>query len=335
MRRRRGRDFEVFSMSFLDTITCAFGSVILLFVLSKFGEPAALEKSREDLRGRVLALQKELEEIRGQTDVFNRDLTTKEKQLAEERLKLARLRGDLSNVLGKYKATSQDAEVANKLEGQLVAAQQQLTEDMKKVLGSDYRRAPQDSIAGLPVDSEYIIFIIDTSGSMANYEWQQMLRKMQEVLNAYPTVKGWQVMSDQGTYIFPSYRGKWLPDNPAQRKLVLDRLHDWFPFSASSPVEGIIEATRTYGQSGLKVSLYVFGDEFTGPSIDQVVRTVEQLNRPDASGQRKVRINALGFPVRPDAPQFTSIRFSALMRVLCNRNGGTFVGLPEPGSSYR
>jgi len=334
VRRRRSRDFEVFSMSFLDTICCAFGAMILLFVLSKFGEPAALEKSRLDLQGRVLALQKELEQIRGETQVLNRDLTTQEQQLAEERMKLARLRGDLSSVLGKYKATSQDAEVANKLEGQLVSAQQQLTEDMKKVLGSDYRRAPQDSVAGLPVDSEYIIFIIDTSGSMANYAWPLMLRKMQEVLDAYPSVKGWQVMSDEGTYMFSSYRGKWLPDTPSQRKLVVDRLRDWFPFSNSSPVEGIVEAIRTYYSGDKKISLYVFGDEFTGSSIDSVVKTVDQINREDRTGERRVRIHALGFPVRPDAPQFTSIRFSTLMRVLCARNGGTFVGLNEPGS-YR
>ena len=334
MRRRRGRDFEVFSMSFLDTITCAFGSVILLFVLSKFGEPAALEKARVDLGGRILALQKELEQLRGETTVLNRDLTQKQQQLAEERAKLARLRGDLSNVLGKFKASSQDAEVANKLQGQLVAAQQQLTEEMKRVLGSDYRRAPQDSVAGLPVDSEYIIFIIDTSGSMANYEWPVVVRKMQEVLDAYPTVKGWQVMSDEGTYMFPSYRGKWLPDTPAQRKIVVDRLRDWFPFSNSSPVEGIVEAIRTYYAADKEISLYVFGDEFTGNSIDSVVRTVDQINRETSSGERRVRIHALGFPVRPDAPQVTSIRFSTLMRVLCARNGGTFVGLNEPGS-YR
>jgi hypothetical protein len=201
---------------------------------------------------------------------------------------------------------------------------------MKKLLGNQYKRPPNDAVAGLPVDSEYIIFIIDTSGSMANYEWTQMQHKMQEVLDAYPTVKGWQVTSDQGTYMFPSYRGRWLPDTPAQRKLVLDRLRDWFPFSASSPANGIVEAIRTYGNSGNKVSLYVFGDEFTGPSIDSVVRTVDMINRENAQGDRLVRIHALGFPVRPDAPQFTSIRFSALMRVLCARNGGTFVGLPEP-----
>ncbi|HWJ04828.1 MAG TPA: hypothetical protein VNS57_03435 [Steroidobacteraceae bacterium] len=334
MARRRTRDFEVFSMSFLDTICCAFGAIILLFMLSKFGEPKALEKSRLDLEGRLLALQQERAEIRGQTEILNRDLTERERQLSDVRAKLARLRGDLSDVKGKYRASTQDADVSNKLEGQLVAAQQQLTEEMKKVLGTEFRRAPQDAVAGLPVDSEYIIFIIDTSGSMANYAWPLMLRKMQEVLDAYPTVKGWQVMSDEGTYMFPSYRGRWLPDTPAQRKLVLDRLRDWFPFSNSSPIEGIVEAIRTYYGTGRRISLYVFGDEFTGSSIDSVVRAVDVINREDRGG-RRVRIHALGFPVRPDAPQFTSIRYATLMRVLCTRNGGTFVGLNEPSSYTR
>ena len=333
MRRRRTRDFEVFSMSFLDTICCAFGAIILLFMLSKFGEPQALEKSRLDLEGRLLALQEERAEIRGQTEILNRDLTERERQLSDVRLKLARLRGDLSNIRGQYHASAQDADVTNKLEGQLVAAQQQLTEDMKRVLGSEYRRPSEDAVAGLPVDSQYIIFIIDTSGSMANYAWPLMLRKMQEVLDAYPTVKGWQIMSDEGTYMFPSYRGRWLPDTPNQRKLVLDRLRDWFPFSNSSPVEGIVEAIRTYYSTGLRISLYVLGDEFTGSSIDSVVRAVDQINREERGG-RRVRIHALGFPVRPDAPQVTNIRFATLMRVLCSRNGGTFVGLNEP-SSYR
>ena len=335
MNRRRSRDFDIFSMSFLDTICCAFGAVILLFMLSKFGEPRALEKSRQDLEGRLLALQEERVQLRGQTEILNRDLTQRERQLSDVKLKLARLRGDLSDVRGQYNASAADSEVTNKLEGQLVAAQQQLTEEMKKVLGSDYRRAPQDAVAGLPVDSEYIIFIIDTSGSMANYAWPLMLRKMQEVLDAYPTVKGWQVMSDEGTYMFPSYRGRWLPDTPAQRKLVLERLRDWFPFSNSSPVEGIVEAIRTYYNSGLKISLYVVGDEFTGSSVDSVVRTVDQINREDGTGERRVRIHALGFPVRPDAPQYTSVRFATLMRALSARNGGTFVGLNEPASYKR
>ena len=333
--RRARRDVEVFSLSFLDAICCGFGAVILLLVLTEVGEPVVIEKSRVDLEGRVLKMQQELEQIRGQTEVLNRELTARRVQLSEEQLKIARLRGDLSALRGQYQSSRQESEVQNQIEGQLVSAQQELTDEMKRLLGARYQRKDDSPIGGLPVDSEYVIFIIDTSGSMANYAWPLVIRKMQEVLDAYPTVKGFQVMSDEGGYMFPSYRGRWLPDTPAQRKLVIERLRTWFPFSNSSPVEGIVEAIRTYYSSGLKISLYVFGDEFTGSSIDSVVRTVDMMNREDGTGQRRVRIHALGFPVRPDAPQVTSVRFATLMRILAERNGGTFVGLNEPGSYTR
>ncbi|NJD33211.1 MAG: VWA domain-containing protein [Gammaproteobacteria bacterium] len=329
------RDVEVFSLSFLDAICCGFGAVILLLVLTEVGEPTVIEKSRVDLQGQLLKLQEELNDIKGTSEVLNRELKARRIQLSDEQQKIARLRGDLSALRGKYESSRKEAEVQNAVEGQLVSAQQELTDEMKRLLGAQYRRKEDSPIGGLPVDSEYVIFIIDTSGSMANYAWPLMQKKLQEVLDAYPTVKGWQVMNDEGTYLFPSYRGRWLPDTPMQRKLVLERMRDWFPFSNSSPVEGIVEAIRTYYATGLKISLYYFGDEFTGSSIDSVMRTVDMLNREDKSGQRRVRIHALGFPVRPDAPQVTSIRYAMLMRVLCERNGGTFVGLNEPGSYPR
>ena len=334
-RSRLGRrDVEVFSLSFLDAICCGFGAVILLLVLTEVGEPQVFEKSREELEGRVLKLQEELAEIRGSSEVLNRELKARSLQLSDEQQKIARLRGDLSALRGQYESSRREAEAANAIEGQLVSAQQELTEEQKRLLGPEFRRKEASPIGGVPVDSEYIIFIIDTSGSMANYAWPLMLRKMQEVLDAYPTVKGWQVMNDEGGYMFSGFRGRWLPDTPNQRKIVLDRLRDWFPFSNSSPVEGIVEAIRTYYASGLRISLYVLGDEFTGPSIDSVVKAVDMINREDKSGQRRVRIHAIGFPVRPDAPQYTSVRFATLMRILCDRNGGTFVGLNEP-ASYR
>ena len=296
-RSRLGRrDVEVFSLSFLDAICCGFGAVILLLVLTEVGEPVVFEKTREELEGRVLKLQEELVEIRGTSEVLNRELEARREQLSEEQQKIARLRGDLSAVKGQFESSRKDAEVANEIEGRLVSAQQELTEEMKRLLGAQYRRPDDSVIGGVPVDSEYIVFIIDTSGSMANYAWPLMLRKMQEVLDAYPQVKGWQVMSDEGAYMFPSYRGRWLPDTPAQRKLVVDRLRDWFPFSNSSPVEGIVEAIRTYYGSGRRISLYVLGDEFTGPSIDSVVRAVDVMNREDKTGRRRVRIHAIGFP---------------------------------------
>lgn len=329
MGRRARRETEIFSISFLDCITCGLGSVVLLLVLSNIRSPS-IEQSAADMKQELLSLQDELIEIEGQADILNRDLKAKQEQLSEEKLRIARLQGDLSDVRGKYHASQQEADVANQLEGRLASAQQTLTDEMKRLLGQGFRRKKDEAIGGIPVDSEYIIFIIDTSGSMFNYVWPMMLAKVEETLNVYPSVKGFQVMNDEGTYMFSGYRGRWIPDTPAQRRTVIERLRTWNAFSNSSPIEGIVEAIRTYYAKDKKISLYVFGDEFTGSSIDSVVKGVDVINREDATGERRVRIHAIGFPVRPDAPQYTSIRFATLMRILCQRNGGSFVGLDDP-----
>jgi hypothetical protein len=151
------------------------------------------------------------------------------------------------------------------VEGRLLAAQQELTEEMKRLQEKNYRRPREDAtVGGIPVDSEYIVFIIDTSGSIQNYPWPLMLKKMEEILDVYPKVKGIQVMSDEGQYMFSQYGRKWIPDTPARRKLILARLRQWAPFSNSSPVEGIEAAIRAFAAPDKKVSLYVLGDEFTG-----------------------------------------------------------------------
>lgn len=95
------------------------------------------------------------------------------------------------------------------------------------------------------------------------------------------------------------------------------------------PFEGDPQAASAFWAADKKIGLYVFGDEFTGSSIDSVVKTVDMVNRTDQSGERRVRIHAIGFPVTPFAPQFTSIRFATLMRIICQKNNGMFVGMHE------
>jgi hypothetical protein len=139
-----------------------------------------------------------------------------------------------------------------------------------------------------------------------------------------------QVLNDMGQYMYTQYSGKWIPDTPARRRAIISRLSSWNVFSNSSPVEGIERAIRVFAAPDKKISIYVFGDEFTGPSIDSVVRTVDRLNSPNALGERPVRIHAIGFPTVftvAGAGEQTGVRFSTLMRLLCRRNDGTFVGL--------
>jgi hypothetical protein len=331
MARSRRREFEVMSLSFLDVVCCGFGAMILLLTLTKLGQRRGLEAIETDLTGLVAKLQEELHRIRGETDVLEREMKGKVEQLSEEQELIARLRGDLSAIQGEFAATKDLSEVNEIVEGRLLAAQQELTEEMKRLQGRTYLRPREDAtIGGVPVDSEYIVFIIDTSGSMQNYAWPLMLKKMEEVLDVYPKVKGIQVMSDEGQYMFSQYARKWIPDTPARRRLILERLRHWAPFSNSSPVEGIEAAIRAFAAPDKKVSLYVLGDEFTGDSIDEVVKTVDRINKKDAQGNRRVRIHAIGFPTMFSQDQWgenTGVRFATLMRVLCQENGGAFVGL--------
>jgi len=330
--RRRGAP-EGFSLSFLDAICCGFGAIVLLLVLTKIGEPRALEQARINLDGLVEKLEQELFEIRGETEVLNRSLTSRQQQLSKERELIARLKGDLSRIQGEFTASKQESEVQDIIEGRLLSAQQKLTVEMQRLQQQSQeqpRQVEQQLVGGIPVDSEYIIFVIDTSGSMFTYAWPAVMRKMTQVLDAHPKVKGIQIMNDMGQYMFSSYAGKWIPDTPGRRKAVLDRLRTWSVFSNSSPVEGITRAIRTFVAPDKKISIYVFGDEFTGRSIDDVVESVARINRRDSRGNRLVRIHAVGFPVMfavSGVSNSTGVRFATLMRILCHRNGGTFVGL--------
>jgi hypothetical protein len=325
--RPRRRDIEVFSLSFLDCICCAFGAIILLFVLSKFGEPLVIEQTRTDLDAAVIRLEEEQHDIRGESLVLERELEAKRIQLTDAKKELARLQGDLSAIEGEYAAARDNAEVQNIIEGRMARTLQDLTEEMKRLSA---RRPPQPnaSVGGIPVDSEYIIFIIDTSGSMQRGAWGTVQKKIRETLDVYPKVKGIQIMNDMGDYMFPQYRDRWIPDTKRRREVILEALATWQPFSNSSPVEGITMSIQSFYDPKKNISLYVFGDEYSGRDMQAAVKAVDKINRAGPGGKRRVRIHAVGFPtVLTDPRGITGIRFAALMRAICERNGGAFVGL--------
>jgi hypothetical protein len=330
---RRRRNIEAFSLSFLDCICCGFGAIILLLVLSKIYEPVIIEKTQDDLESLIALLQQELFDIRGETATINRDLEDVRMQTSSSKLKLARLQGELSTIQGQYAATQSSSESTID-EGALNITRQRLTAEMRR-LAPYFRRASDDAVAGIPADSEYIIFIIDTSGSMQQFNWNRAIDKLTETLDVYPQVKGIQIMNDNGSYMFQQYRGKWIPDSPGRRQAIINTMRNWRPFSDSNPVDGIIYAISTFWAPDKKISIYVFGDEFSGGSVENVIRQVETVNRPTSDGTLLVRIHAVGFPFFFEPGRqvaATTRRFAQLMRILCDRNGGTFVALSDPRS---
>jgi hypothetical protein len=328
------RDTEVFSLSFLDVICCGFGAIILLLVLSEFGQPIVIERSRQDLEAQIKKLQEELFVIRGESEVLERELRGRVDVLARERRNLAKVAGDVSSIRGQFDASRQNAAVSNILENELLSAFQELEAENKRLVQASRarQRIMTQAVGGIPVDSDYVIFLIDTSGSMQGGHWETAMEVMREILDIYPRLKGVQIVDDNGRELFTGTRGRWMTDSPALRTDIVQRMRSWRAFSDSNPADGIEQAIKTYWSADKRISIYVLGDEFTGESIQQALDAVDRINRPDSSGRRRVRIHAVGFPEAPGMTPFTNIRFSALMRAMCERNDGTFVGLTNTKS---
>jgi hypothetical protein len=327
---KRRREFEVFSMSFLDAICCGFGAIILLFIVSRTSEPGRLEQSERDLEGLITQYQQELNDIVGETEIVHRQEATAASDLRTDRARIEDLQNELEQIRLQVLATTEDSELTEETQQRLAAARQSLTEEMRRLL-ADYRPPLEEyKVGGIPVDSEYIIFLIDTSGSMRQYAWDRVQQQLRETLEVYPTVKGIQVMNDEGEYMFKSYRDEWIPDTPTRRQAILDALKNWDAFSNSNPREGILAAIDKFYDPNKKISLYVYSDDFQQGSINPVVREIDRRNQADAAGNRRVRIHAVAFPAvyQMVGELYTAANFATLMRVICQRNGGTFIALP-------
>ncbi|GAB4121645.1 MAG: hypothetical protein Tsb0027_18010 [Wenzhouxiangellaceae bacterium] len=324
--KRRKSGLQANLLSFLDVISSGFGAIVMLLVITKTAEPVRETEARDQLQQRAQQLALEIPAI--QQDIASKQAylaeIEAEKQAMQKRLQALRPQASEQG----ERALDQRALIT--VSERLAEARQSLTEEMRRLQQSSERR--DDAIGGIPIDSEHIVFIIDTSGSMQRI-WPAVVRKVEEVLSVYPRVRGIQIMNDMGELMFQQYAGQWIPDTPVLRQQVIERLRLWQPFSNSSPVEGIESAMRMFARRSESFSIYVFGDEFGGSTLQPVLDRVAMLNPKGPDGKPSVRIHAIGFPSQylPRGVSNSGISFAVLMRELTAQNGGTFVGLRQEG----
>jgi hypothetical protein len=309
---------EVFSLSFLDVISCAFGAVVMLILLAKNGENGDYSQSANvaQISDSIMALSQ------AETELDNT-----EKQMAAQLLKLQRAQREGANNKNKAQALEADVNRAQRdlqqLSDQASGLEVSLEQRKRAAISVGSATERDTEVGGIPVDSDYVIFIVDTSGSMKSM-WSKVVNSMREVLNNHPEVKGFQVMSDNGEYLFPSSAGRWRNDTPAQRSAVLRAMRSWSGSSNSSPVEGIELALQSYGKRTDSLALYVFGDDYSGGSYDATLASINRLNT-GGKGQTIARIHAIGFrQAKRDLGQ-DSLRFSSLMTEVARQNKGTFL----------
>ncbi len=312
----RKKEFDVFNLSFLDVISCGFGAVIILVLISKTHDDVSIigKGEVESLLTTVISLENDILDL---TQTVNSQLSANN-QSAIEKKRLAAVTLEMENKIQQQKTTQ--SSLSESVQGLSLV---QTTLKQASIPTKKPTNAIRDKeVGGIPVDSDYVIFIVDTSGSMKQI-WNRVSAEIINVLNIHPKVKGFQILNDMGAPIISGYAGKWIPDTPKRRSSVIKLFSSWGAVSNSSPIEGIQVALLKYAKPNITTSIYVFGDDYTGASYDPVIRQITKKNLLASSGKRLARIHGIGF-----ISSGTTNRYSILMRELTKQNGGAFLALP-------
>ena len=336
----RRRQTQVFSLAFLDCICCGFGAVILIFVLSVDSKEKDKLQALLDVNRALAEQAAKLAQLRSSKEDLERSNSRVATLVTDARLRndsLHALIDDLEKGLQREKRGHEALLVdIDELKKEIAARQKKPEHDL--VL-PEVKPSP----VGLPVGSNYLAFIIDTSGSMRDPNhgglWPIAIRTIETVLDVYPNVEGIQLLDGDGRFVLGrrgTGTGGWLPDTPDTRATIKRILRRYEQDTVSNPVPGIYNAMRFLfdkDNDKMRMGIFVFGDEFnSSDSADVVIRRLEELNPADENGLRRVTINAVGFPTTIRY-QFsmgnTGLRFANLMRTVTYLHGGAFIALQD------
>ena len=313
--RKKPRRFDIFSITFLDVIACGFGAVILLVLVSNNADTPSFDET--DIAANLLrqAFQEE---------ALVDDLTEQVSQEADAlRSKLALLKRLRDSARDAADSLSMKDEEARKNRGDLEGLALVQSSLKRASISKKSTEKRDDEVGGIPLGSDYVIFIVDTSGSMKEI-WHRVMTEIENVIRIHPDIKGFQILNDNGAPIVSAYEGKWIPDTPGRRRSVIELLRSWNSASNSSPVEGLEVALRRYAKPNISLSIYIFGDEYSGSSYDPVINALVNLNINRGTGKKLAKVHAVGF-----ISSHSTGRFATLMREITRLNDGTFLALPN------
>ncbi len=188
---RRNREFQVFSLSFLDAITCGFGACILLFMIINSNVHVRRDEALEDLSGEVDRM--ELKVLTGRKNLV---------QIKEALVKLveqwATLRAVRSELVSEIRTTSDEVtkvtmdsearkEALERLRSELLSLEQE-TERLNaasltpeeagdRIRGFQEGGGDRQYLTGLRMGGKRVVILVDVSTSMLDRTIVNILRR--------------------------------------------------------------------------------------------------------------------------------------------------------------
>lgn len=181
-----------------------------------------------------------------------------------------------------------------------------------------------------PQETEYLVLVIDNSGSMHHYSWSALNALVQKVLETFPKLKGFRIFNHIGEEIDINPDGKWLSNTSNQKRKALDRLRSWHSSNNSSILSGLIHTLNSLNENEENISVFLMGDEETTEDWDSIATKIDAISSIIKTQTATVKIHAIGFPVqffRPSTLQATGVRYAAAAREVAVSSGGVFIGL--------
>jgi len=303
---------ELFSMSFLDIMACGFGALVLILLISEFQES-------------------EVEQVENNADIFLEVREEKAKkiikiesldELSSSNIEvLISLRDRLDVLTMEFKKKSL---VYSKLNDLASDKDFQISKQRLKSLSAS---SQQKEASGIKLDSRYLVFIIDTSGSME--PWPKIVQEIDNLIQTFPDLEGYMVMNDNGSIFHGG--NPWLSPTKINRSASIGilRANRAKYGSASNPILGLKKVIRVWGDKYKDLGVFIMGDDI----VDQQSRRIETISQEvlklntDSSGKNKVRVNAVGFLTFRANPsqQQGNKNYLMLMRELTEKSGGAMV----------
>lgn len=186
---RKRRKTEVFSMSFLDCMSCGFGAVILFFMIINSQVTRTTDAPPQELQGETTRLEFEVLEQRKNLVLARNTM----EDLNDERAKAADEIAAIVALLEKLKAELEehDADTLAKIERveRLKSDIERLEEEKRRLLalearlesGSQVRtftgEGDRQYLTGLKVGGERILVLVDASASMLDQKIVNVIRR--------------------------------------------------------------------------------------------------------------------------------------------------------------
>tara|TARA_Y100001935_G_scaffold205312_1_gene174223 strand:- start:549 stop:1475 length:927 start_codon:yes stop_codon:yes gene_type:complete len=267
MRRSR----EIFSLSFLDIMACSFGAILLIVLISNFSE-----SEEPDLD--VLNEFRKTEKMK-ENEIIKSELEISLKELQQENSSLVQELSLINNNIERNK------KIIEKIKSDI--------NELKDPTIDTGIEERVSNIGGIKVDADYVVFIIDVSGSMIECgPWSRVVNQINQLLDVFPNLEGFNVLTDGGRKIIPGV-DKWLEFNQINKRQ-LSMLVKTPPAisSASNPIIGLRSAISRYVDKE-KVSIFILGDDIlTTTRIENEFKSLEKLLE---GKEEMVSINAISF----------------------------------------